>query len=104
MMPLCTTATPPEVWGWALASLGLPWVAQRVWAMPEEPFRGGPVQRVLQRLDLAQPPQAPQLAAADQGQARGVVAAVLQAPQPFHQDRGHVVVRDHADDAAHLSL
>jgi hypothetical protein len=30
MMPLCTTATCSLAWGWALASLGRPWVAQRV--------------------------------------------------------------------------
>ena len=35
-MPLWTTATWPEasVWGWALTSVGSPWVAQRVWPMP----------------------------------------------------------------------
>ncbi len=36
MMPLCTSATlPPTRMGWALRSLGTPWVAQRVWAMPQ---------------------------------------------------------------------
>jgi len=36
MMPLWTTQTRPssEKWGWALASVGAPCVAQRVWAMP----------------------------------------------------------------------
>ena len=34
MMPLWTTAIFPETWGWAFRSLGAPWVAQRVWAMP----------------------------------------------------------------------
>src|SRR5580700_5452254 len=36
MMPLCTTATRccASVCGWALVSLGSPWVAQRVWPMP----------------------------------------------------------------------
>ncbi len=34
MMPLWTTAIEPETCGWALRSLGTPWVAQRVWAMP----------------------------------------------------------------------
>ena len=37
MIPLCTTATVPEICGWALFSVGLPCVAQRVWAMPNEP-------------------------------------------------------------------
>ncbi len=36
MMPLWTTATRPALsrCGWALASVGAPWVAQRVWPMP----------------------------------------------------------------------
>ena len=39
-MPLCTTATRPlqSVWGWALASVGLPWVAQRVCPRPRCPL------------------------------------------------------------------
>ena len=36
MMPLWMTATVPvqSTCGWALRSLGAPWVAQRVWPMP----------------------------------------------------------------------
>ncbi len=36
-MPLCTTTMSPvqSTWGWALPELGAPWVAQRVWPMPE---------------------------------------------------------------------
>ena len=39
MMPLWTTATSffASVWGWALASVAGPWVAQRVWPMPALP-------------------------------------------------------------------
>ena len=39
MVPLWTTATAPaqSSWGWALASVGGPWVAQRVWPMPSVP-------------------------------------------------------------------
>ncbi len=42
MIPLCTTAISPlgSVWGWALWSLGAPWVAQRVWPMPVDPATG----------------------------------------------------------------
>ena len=38
-MPLCTTAIEPSalVCGWALASLGAPWVAHRVCPMPSLP-------------------------------------------------------------------
>src|SRR5690348_5216570 len=37
MMPLCTTEMPPLTCGCALVSVGRPWVAQRVWAMPMVP-------------------------------------------------------------------
>ena len=37
MMPLCTIATRSVAMGWALRSLGLPCVAQRVWPMPIVP-------------------------------------------------------------------
>ena len=40
MMPLWTSATPSLTCGWALVSLGTPWVAQRVWPMPVTPPRG----------------------------------------------------------------
>ena len=41
MMPLCTSAIrSPLVCGWALISLGAPWVAQRVWAIPVRPAIG----------------------------------------------------------------
>src|SRR4051794_31728837 len=38
MIPLCTTRNSflgSDLWGWQLRSEGGPWVAQRVWAMPE---------------------------------------------------------------------
>ena len=36
MIPLWTRASPAEqsTWGWALPSVGPPWVAQRVWPIP----------------------------------------------------------------------
>ena len=37
MMPLCTIATRSVAMGWALRSVGTPWVAQRVWPMPIVP-------------------------------------------------------------------
>ena len=40
MMPLWTTPTRSVTCGWALFSVGLPWVAQRVWPMPTVPGRG----------------------------------------------------------------
>jgi hypothetical protein len=40
MMPLWTSASTSVAWGWALAAVGAPWVAQRVWAMPVVPGAG----------------------------------------------------------------
>ena len=42
MMPLCTSEIRPlqSLNGWALRSEGAPWVAQRVWAMPQVPGSG----------------------------------------------------------------
>src|SRR3972149_4973201 len=35
---MTTTSPVQSAWGWALASLGLPWVAQRVWPIPSCPL------------------------------------------------------------------
>ena len=40
MIPLWTTASLGEACGWALVSVGLPCVAQRVWPMPIAPPSG----------------------------------------------------------------
>ncbi len=44
-MPLWMTAIFPSsvVWGWALGSVGAPWVAQRVWPTPKGPSRPVPL-------------------------------------------------------------
>ena len=56
----------------------------------------------LQALHLADGAQALELAGAvDHGDAGGVVAAVLEAPQALHEDGDDVTLRDGADDAAH---
>ena len=46
MMPLWTTARWPARWGWALAVVGPPWVAQRVWPMPAVAGAGGVASRM----------------------------------------------------------
>ena len=42
MIPLWTSAIRSwqSVWGWALISVGAPWVAQRVWPIPIVPAVG----------------------------------------------------------------
>ncbi len=42
MIPLWTSATGPAMCGWALPTVGAPWVAQRVWAIPTVPGSGSP--------------------------------------------------------------
>src|SRR5277367_652713 len=53
----------------------------------ERAVAGRAVERILQRLNFAKRPQAGQvLGIIDDGDARGVVASILQTPQSFHQD------------------
>ena len=44
MMPLCTSTTALSSlwWGWAFSVDGSPWVAQRVWPMPQLPLSAMP--------------------------------------------------------------
>ncbi len=107
MMPLWTTATLPSAsrCGWAFSSVGAPWVAQRVCAMPVVPAKrlgmraSSSRTRPLALTDL----QAARLGAGDDD-ARGVVAAVLQPLQPFQQQWRHVTLADVSDDSAHMVL
>src|SRR5579872_5211525 len=59
MIPLCTTATRPlqSTCGWALASVGWPWVAHRVWPMPELAWRRPP-SAIRRRSDSERVPRA----------------------------------------------
>ena len=89
--------------GCALRSLGTPWVAQRVWAMPRWPVDRGLIQRILQRLHLALGAQAGQvLGTVEHGEAGRVVAPVLQPPQALHQHRDDVAIGDRPNDSAHM--
>ena len=103
MMPLWTTTSVPEpsVWGWALSSVGRPWVAQRVCPMPMCPVHRALAQQAFEHLDAAG--RAPDLESLgpQHGHAGRVVAAVLEALEPLHDDADRVLVADVADDAAH---
>ena len=88
--------------GCALRSLGTPCVAQRVWAMPILPWMGVCVERILQRLNLADRAQARQVVGAiEDGDAGRVVAPILEPPQSLHQDGNDVPLGDCSDDSAH---
>ena len=106
MMPLWTMARPScEMCGCALRSEGTPCVAQRVCAMPTWPCVGSAsmaswsiltLPTVRRRLSLRR--------AVEHGDAGGVVAAVFEAAQPFHEDGDDVPLSDGSDDAAHLTV
>ena len=65
MMPLWTMATSSEKCGWALVSLGTPWVAQRVWPMPIVPSSGSSLQPAFEIDQLAFGAAAAELAVLD---------------------------------------
>ena len=81
MMPLCTTASFPLAWGWALFSVGRPWVAQRVWPMPTEPLSGSSREQRLEIAQLALGAAALQPAVLQRGHAGGIIAAIFQPPK-----------------------
>ena len=96
---------PLQSWcGWAFSSVGRPWVAQRVWPMPQCPVSG---------LAAPAPPRGStslpaqrrlsSCAAAHDGHAGRVVAAVLEAPEALHEDGDCITRSDVADDAAHAA-
>jgi hypothetical protein len=65
--------------------------------------RGG-VECFLQNLHLADGTQARHMTPLDHGDACGIVAAVLQAAQPLHEDGDRVALRDHTHDSTHIGL
>ena len=102
---LCTSAIrSPLVWGWALISLGAPWVAQRVWAIPVRPISAHcPVPTPVPLLcpALAHPKLAGTI---DYRQTRRVITAVLQTPQPLQQYFRHIPLANSSHNATHTSV
>ena len=79
MMPLWTTATRSVACGCALFSVGLPWVAQRVWPMPMWPCERFGIEPLFEVLQLALGAAAREVIAFQRGDARGIVAAIFEA-------------------------
>ncbi len=106
-MPLWTTVIRPvqSLWGWAFRSLGRPCVAQRVWPRPM-PALGGPVaDGVLQHGHLAGSLLDEQVAGlSHEGDAGGVVAAVLEPPQPIEENGAGFSRSGVSDDSAHAQF
>ena len=104
MIPLWMTVISPvqSRWGWALRSLGRPWVAQRVWARP---IAACGVRSAMAVWRLASLPARfstnRSAAVVDEGDPRRVVAAVLEALEALDQDRAGLAGTRVADDAAH---
>ena len=83
-------------------SLGAPWVAQRVCPMPVVDGGSGlSSMRLLEVGQLAGPLVRDDRAAVDEGDAGGVVAAVLQTAQALDDDVACLLVADVPHDSAH---
>ena len=103
MMPLWTTASRREACGWALVSVGLPCVAQRVWPMPIEPESGAAASLASRFLELALGAPAFELAVLERRHASRIVAAVFEALQRI-DDRARDRPRSqNANNPAHVS-
>ena len=101
MMPLCTTASRSVACGCALLSVGLPWVAQRVWPMPIVPLERLALQLGFEIAQLALGAPARQPAAFQRRDAGGVIAAIFEALEridELHRDR---LTAENADNSAH---
>src|ERR1700733_14207772 len=59
------------------------------------------IERLLQDSYLADGAQAGDPATLEHGYAGRIVAAILQAPQPFHENGNRVALRNHTDDSTH---
>ena len=86
--------------GWALSSVGLPCVAQRVWPMPID--AGERLRRArleIAQLALARAPR--QAAVFERRDARGIIAAVFEPLQRVDDLARDRLLPENADDAAH---
>ena len=101
MMPLWTTATRSVACGCALFSVGLPWVAQRVWPMPVWPASGSALQSRFEIFQLAFGAAALEMVAFQRGDAGGIVAAIFQPLERIHQLLRDRTAPENADNAAH---
>ena len=88
MMPLWTTATRSVACGWALLSVGLPWVAQRVWPMPIVPASGSRARRVPSVASLPSARRRAERAVLERRDAGGVIAAIFEPLERVDQMAG----------------
>ena len=86
--------------GCALLSVGLPWVAQRVWPMPMVPLSGSLVQPRFEVAELALGAAARQRAALQRGDAGGIVAAIFEALERIDELPRHRLTAENSDNPA----
>ena len=104
MMPLCTTASFSVACGCALFSVGLPWVAQRVWPMPIGAVQRLAVQPRLEIAELALGAPARQRAAFERGDAGGIVAAIFEALERIDKLPRHRLAAENSNNPAQGGL
>ena len=102
MMPLCTTASRSVACGCALLSVGLPWVAQRVWPMPMVPASGSRCSRASRLRSLPSARRRVSAPRFERGDAGGIVAAVFEPLERIDELARDRLTAENSDDAAHV--
>ena len=87
--------------GCALPTVGAPWVAQRVWAMPVMPCSGSAAELAREIVELALRPPPLELAVIDRADAGGIIAAIFEPLEPVEQPLRDVAFADDPDNPAH---
>ena len=105
MMPLCTTATVSrDAIGCALTVFGAPCVAQRVCAMPGEARDRLARVQLLELAHLALRAHAFEPLVGQQGDARGIVAAILERLETGDERADDIAPSSGADDSTHEAI
>ena len=104
MMPLCTTASLSVACGWALFSVGLPWVAQRVWPMPMVPCSGSLCSRVSRLRSLPSARRRVSAPRFERGDAGGIVAAIFEALERVDELPRHRLTAENPNNPAQVAL
>ena len=101
MMPLWTTASRGEACGWALVSVGLPWVAQRVWPMPIAPMSGSAASLASRFFSFPSARRRASLPFSSVATPAEVVATVFEALQRVDDGACNRPRPEHTHDSAH---
>ena len=102
MMPLWTSASRCVACGWALVSVGLPCVAQRVWPMPERPASGDRSSLSSRFRSLPSARRRVRWPSSSVATPGRVVAAIFEPLQRVEQERRRRPRTQYPDDPAHV--